>query len=99
MTFTAVSPGGRSRFDIGLRALTSFAGGWAWTSAATTLLARLWPGARVDATAWALVLSFGLYAAVLLWVWAEPRLSRVLAGVWGGAGLLAGAAALAGVRL
>lgn len=72
------------------RAVTALAGGYLLASLLSALLARLLPMAPVEATGLALVLSFGLYAAILLWVYAERRLGRALAIVWGGSLIAAG---------
>jgi hypothetical protein len=65
--------------------MTAVLGGYALAGGLSALLARLLPIGRADATAWALNLSFAIFAAVLLWVFCSNRLWRTSAIVWGGA--------------
>lgn len=88
----------RDRALMGARIVTAIVGGYAASSATAALGARLLPIARAEATAWAMILSFAGYAALILWSFREPRLERVLAAVWGGAALAAGTVWLLGVR-
>ena len=88
----AVVPVRRSGgWSITARSLTAVVGGYAASAALATLLARLLPIARAEATIWGLIASFLIYTGVLLWCFREPRLGRVAAWVWGIA--LAGGAA------
>ncbi|MBY8825237.1 hypothetical protein [Sphingomonas colocasiae] len=80
------------------RASTALVGGYAAASGLAALLARLLPVARVEATGWALILSFLFYAVIGLWCFHEPRLSRVAGLVWGLAAFSIAAAMLLGVR-
>lgn len=64
--------------DIGLRTVLAILGGYAFTYAATAALARLLPLARIDAVVVATLLSFVLYLAFILWVFAAHSLRRVL---------------------
>jgi len=70
---------------MGLRCASAFVGGYAAASALASLLARLLPLARVEATGWGMIVSFPIYAGLLLWAFHEPRLSRVAAVLWGSA--------------
>ena len=80
------------------RCFTAFFGGYALAALVATLVARLLPIARVEATVWAMIPGFLFYAVAGLWCFHEPRLARVAGGVWGAA-ILAGAAVwLLGVR-
>ena len=74
------------------RCATALLGGYAAAAVLATLLARLLPIARAEATLWGLILSFLFYAAIGLWCFVEPRLWRAAALTWGMA--LAGAALL-----
>jgi hypothetical protein len=65
------------------RCVTALFGGYAATSAVVSLLARLAPIARVEATGWGMILSFPIFACLGLWAFHEPRLPRVAAVVWG----------------
>lgn len=80
------------------RCLTAFLGNYAFAATAASLAARLLPIARVEATAWAMILSFLLYAIVGLWCFAEAQLARVAGVVWGGALLMGAAVWWIGVR-
>jgi len=80
------------------RCLTAFFGGYALTAIVATLVARVLPIARVDATVWAMIPGFLFYALMGLWCFHEPRLSRVAGGVWGAAFVAGLAVWLLGVR-
>lgn len=80
------------------RVATALFGGYAAASAIAALVARLLPIARVEATVWAMILSFLLYAAIALWCFHEQRLARVAGLVWGSAAVAIAAALLLGVR-
>ena len=59
------------------RCITALLGGYASAAALATLLARLLPGDRAEATAWGMIASFLLYAAIGLWCFHEARLVLV----------------------
>ncbi|MFS2108583.1 iron transporter [Sphingomonas sp. Sphisp140] len=80
------------------RCLTALVGGYAAAAGLATLLARLLPVARVEATGWGMILSFLFYGAFGLWAFHEPRLARVAGVIWGTAVIAGGAAFLLGVR-
>jgi hypothetical protein len=80
------------------RIATASVGGYAAAAALATLVARLLPIDRAEATSWAMILAFPVYAGVVLWAFHERRLARVLLLVWGVAFLAAGLAWLLGVR-
>lgn len=65
------------------RIMTAIVGGYAAASGIAALCARLAPIDRAEATAWAMIFSFAVYAALILWAFHEPRLARVAAVVWG----------------
>jgi hypothetical protein len=77
---------------MAVRCVTALVGGYAAAAAIATLIARLLPVDRAEATAWGLVSAFLFYAAIGLWCFHERRLARVAAIVWGiavaGGGLL-----------
>jgi hypothetical protein len=83
---------------MGARCVTALVGGYAAAAALATLIARLLPLSRVEATAWGMILSFLIYACIALWAFAERRLGRVMLAIWGAALLPAGIVALLGVR-
>jgi hypothetical protein len=80
------------------RAFTALVGGYVVAASLAALSARLLPLPRVEATAWAMIFSFLVYAAVGLWAFAESRLSAVVRGVWGTAAIAAAVALALGVR-
>lgn len=83
---------------MAVRCLTALVGGYAAAAGLATLLARLLPAARVEATAWGMILSFLLYAGFGLWAFHEPRLVRVAGVIWGTAIVAGGVALALGVR-
>lgn len=93
-----VSSTARARSRMGARCATALIGGYAAATGIATLAARLLPGARAEATAWGMILSFLLYAAIGLWAFHEPRLGRVAAWIWGSAAASIGIVLLLGVR-
>ncbi len=89
---------GQRRWSMAWRCLTALVGGYAAAAGLATLAARLLPIARVEATAWAMIVAFPLYAAIGLWAFHEPRLARVAGAIWSLAIAAIGAALLLGVR-
>lgn len=83
---------------MALRCVTAVLGGYAASAGTAALFARILPIARVEATAWAMIVSFLLYACVALWAFHEQRLLRVCIGIWGTAAVTIGLALLLGVR-
>lgn len=85
-------------FAMTTRGLTALVGGYVAASGLASLIARLLPVARVEATAWGMILSFLLYALLALWAFHEARLLRVAAIIWGSALLSVGLLWLVGPR-
>jgi len=83
---------------MAVRCVTALVGGYAFAAVVVTLIARLLPGDRAEATGWGLTLSFLFYAAIGLWCFHERRLVRVAAIVWGVAVAGGGLLWLLGVR-
>lgn len=81
-----------------VRCLTALVGGYAAGSAVASLLARILPTSRAEATAWGMILSFLIYALLALWAFHESRLHRVAAIIWGSAILSVGLLWLMGPR-
>ena len=81
----------RAALAMAGRCATALLGGYALTAVVATLVARLLPIARVEATVWGMIPGFLFYAIVALWSFHEPKLSRVAAWIWGGT-ILAGLA-------
>lgn len=83
---------------MSVRCGTALVGGYGAAAGMAALAGRLLPIARVEATAWAMILSFLLFASIGLWAFHEPRLWRVAGIIWGTAILCAGALYLLGAR-
>jgi hypothetical protein len=81
-----------------VRAVTALIGGYAAASGIATVLARLLPIARAEATAWGMILSFLFFAIIGLWAFHEARLLRVVSVVWGTAAVTIGLVLMLGVR-
>ncbi|XOZ32795.1 hypothetical protein ACMDCT_11290 [Halomonadaceae bacterium KBTZ08] len=69
----------RYRLAVASRVLAAVIGGYTLTSAITVLLALVWPLPRAEAVAAATLLSFALYAVVILWIFSAQNLRTV----WG----------------
>ncbi|MGP1717614.1 MAG: hypothetical protein ACTS9Y_10595 [Methylophilus sp.] len=67
----------RYRLMVASRILAAIIGGYALTSALSVLLALLLPVSRSEATLAATMLSFVLYAAVVLWVFAARSVMHI----------------------
>lgn len=80
------------------RCVTVLFGGYAFAAVAVTLLARLLPIDRAEATGWGMVLSFLVFVSVGLWGLHDHRLGRMSLMIWGGAALGFAALRLLGVR-
>ncbi len=77
----------RNAFAMTARCTTALVGGYAAASGIASLFARLLPIAKVEATAWGMILSFLFFALIALWAFHEVRLARVAAIIWGSAAL------------
>jgi hypothetical protein len=80
------------------RCLTALLGGYVAASGLASLLARLLPIARAEATAWGMILSFLIFAMLALWAFYERSLTRVAGVIWGSAIVAIGVVFLLGVR-
>lgn len=80
------------------RCATALAGGYVAAAGIASLLARLLPVARAEATAWGMILSFLIFACLALWAFHESRLTRVAIVVWGSAAISAAIVLLLGPR-
>jgi len=88
----------RAGAALAIRCFSALVGGYAAAAGLASLLARLLPIDRVEATLWGMLAAFVFYAALGLWAFHEPRLWRVTGIIWGIA-LLSGATLFAlGVR-
>lgn len=71
----------RYRWRVASRILAAVVGGYALVSTATVLLALVWPLPRAEAILASTLLSFALYAGVLVWIFAVQRLCTVWIGL------------------
>ena len=71
----------RYRLMVASRILAAVIGGYALTAALSVLLALLLPVSRSEATLAATMLSFILYAVVVLWVFATSSATRAWLGL------------------
>jgi hypothetical protein len=67
------------------RCFTALVGGYVSASALASLAARIMPVSRVEATVWAMLLAFLLFAIAGLWAFHEACLRTVAAAIWGSA--------------
>jgi len=65
------------------RTVTAIVGGYAAAAGSVSLIARIAPIDRAEATIWAMTLSFLIYAGLILWAFHEIRLARVTGVIWG----------------
>lgn len=70
---------------MAVRCATALVGGYAAAAGIASLFSRLLPIARVEATAWGMILSFLLFATLGLWAFHERRIAHVTAIIWGSA--------------
>ncbi|WP_022962617.1 hypothetical protein [Halopseudomonas pelagia] len=71
----------RYRWMVASRIAAAALGGYLLTSALTVLLALTWPLPQAYALAASTMLSFALYAAIIVWVFAARRLWVVWLGL------------------
>ncbi|WP_162987129.1 hypothetical protein [Sphingomonas paeninsulae] len=87
-----------AKLKMTLRCATALLGSYFAAAGLASLMARLLPIARAEATAWGLILSFLFYALFGLWAFFEQRLLRVTGVIWGTAVATITWAFLLGVR-
>ena len=80
----------RYRRMVASRVLAAVVGGYALTSAATVLLALIWPLPKAEAVAASTMLSFTLYTVVILWIFTAKRLRTIWLGLFISTALCAG---------
>lgn len=73
----------RYRWMVVSRVFAALVGGYALTSAATVLLALIWPLPQAEAVLASSMLSFAFYTGVLMWAFAVKRLRTVWLGLLG----------------
>ncbi len=88
-------PGARYRWLVASRVAAAALGGYALTSAATVLLALLWPAPKAQAVLWATMLSFVIYTVAVIWAFTARGVARVWIGMIGGGAVLGALAWLA----
>lgn len=71
----------RHRWAVASRVAAAAFGGYALASAATVLMALLWPATRAQALLWASMLSFAVYGMAVIWVFSTRNAWRAWAGV------------------
>ncbi|MFV0278248.1 MAG: DUF3649 domain-containing protein [Parahaliea sp.] len=76
-----LSKNARYRWMVASRVLAAVVGGYALSSAATVLLALIWPLPQAEAVLASTTLSFALYAGVLVWIFAAERLRTIWLGL------------------
>ena len=93
-------PGQTSRpaWRMTARCASALLGGYVAASGLASLLARLLPIARAEATAWGMILSFLFFAVLALWAFYESSLARVAVVIWGSGIAAIGAVFVLGVR-
>jgi len=69
------------RWLVASRVLAAVLGGYALTSAATVLLALIWPLPQAQAVMASSMLSFSLYTAIIVWIFATKRVRTLWAGL------------------
>jgi len=77
----AVSQSRSYRWAVASRVAAAAFGGYALTSAATALLALLWPAPRAQAVLWATMLSFIVYTIAVIWVFTTRSATRAWMGM------------------
>ena len=76
------SDSARYRWMVASRVLAAVVGGYALTSAATVLLALVWPLPQAQAVLASTMLSFTLYTVVIVWIFAVKRLRTLWLGLF-----------------
>lgn len=78
-TASVVGAKGRGKgngWDVAARVVLAIPGAYAVMAACTMLIARIIPAARLDATLWATIAAFGIYASLVVWVFAASSALR-----------------------
>lgn len=83
------------RWSVASRILAAVVGGYALASSVTVLLALVWPLPKAQALLAATMLSFALYAVIVIWVFTTRSATRAWLGLITATALVAALAALA----
>ncbi len=76
------------RWAVASRVVAAALGGYALSSAATVVMALLWPAPLAQAVLWATMLSFGVYTVAVIWVFTTRSAARAWMGMLAGTVLL-----------
>lgn len=76
-----ISESARYRWRVASRVMAAAVGGYALTSAITVLLALVWPLPKAHAVLAATLLSFAVYAGVVVWVFSTRSATRAWVGM------------------
>ncbi|TBU99821.1 DUF3649 domain-containing protein [Stutzerimonas kirkiae] len=76
-----ISESARYRWRVASRVLAAVLGGYALTSVVTVLLALIWPTQQAHAVLAATLLSFAVYACVVIWVFSTRSATRAWLGM------------------
>lgn len=71
----------RYRWLVASRVAAAGLGGYALSSAATVLMAKLWPAPLAQGVLWATMLSFAVYTVAVIWAIHTPSVKRAWAGM------------------
>ncbi|MBH1965715.1 MAG: iron transporter [Comamonadaceae bacterium] len=88
----ASTPTAAYRWSVVSRVAAAALGGYALSSAATVLLALIWPAPKAQALLWATMLSFLVYTAAVIWAFYTRSASRAWMGMASGTALCTGLA-------
>lgn len=80
------------RWSVASRVAAATIGGYALASAATVLLALLWPVPKAQGVLWATMLSFAVYTVAVVWVFWTRSAARAWIGMAVGTAVCAGLA-------
>lgn len=86
------TPTAAYRWSVASRVAAAALGGYALASAATVLLALLWPVPRAQGVLWATMLSFAVYTVAVIWVFCARSATRAWVGMAVGTAVCAGLA-------
>lgn len=80
------------RLSVLSRVLAAAFGGYALTSAATVLLALIWPAPKAQAVLWGTMLSFAIYTTAVIWAFTTRSAKRAWIGMLASSFVCAGLA-------
>ncbi|SDF57740.1 MULTISPECIES: DUF3649 domain-containing protein [unclassified Duganella] len=80
------------RWSVLSRIVAAALGGYALTSAATVLVALIWPAPKAQAVLWGTMLSFAVYTTAVIWAFTTRSATRAWIGMLGSTVVCAGLA-------